>query len=72
MPILKTVDLEAPWKTRNLRLIDYQILKTAGLAGLEGLLSLLLQQAEGLADFGEVIVSFENSQNEANLLVLLW
>ena len=36
-------------------LIDYQILKTAGLAGLKGLPNLLLQQAEGLADFGEIL-----------------
>ena len=35
-------------------LIDYQIPQTAGLAGLEGLPNLLLQQA--LADFGEILV----------------
>ena len=33
-----------------------KIPKTAGLAGLEGLLNLLLQQAEGLADFREIFV----------------
>ena len=33
-------------------MIDYQIPKTSGLAGLEGLPNLLLQQAEGLANFG--------------------
>ena len=41
----------------NLCLIDSQIPKTAGLAGLEGLLNLLLQKAEGLADFVEIPVS---------------
>ena len=50
MPILKTVDLE----DSKFVLSDYQILKTAGLAGLEGLPNLLLQQVEGLADFGEI------------------
>ena len=49
VPILKTVD-------SNLCLIDYQIPKTAGLAALEGLPNLLLQQAEGLADFEEILV----------------
>ena len=43
------------WKIQNLCLIDYQLSKTAGLAGLEGLLSLLLQKVEGLADFGEIL-----------------
>ena len=52
MPILKTVDLE----DSNLCLIDYQVPKMAGLAGLEGLPNLLLQQAEDLADFGEIFV----------------
>ena len=54
MPSLKKVDLE----DSDLFLIDYQILKTAGLAGLAGLVGLpspLLQQAEGLAEFIEII-----------------
>ena len=61
-------------KTWNLRLIDYQILIMAGLASfLEDLPNLLLQQAEGLADLGENSrFQLRNSENEANLLVLLW
>ena len=43
------------WKARNLRLIDSPMPKTVGLAGLVGLLKLLLQKAEGLADFGEIL-----------------
>ena len=35
---------------------DCQIPKTAGLAGLEGLTNLLLQQAEDLADFAEIFL----------------
>ena len=64
VPILKTVYLE----DLELCLIDSQIPKMAGLAGLESLLNLLLQKAEGLAD------SFylRSSRSEANLLVLLW
>ena len=37
-------------------MIDYQLPKTAGLAGSEGLPNLLLQQAECLADFEEILV----------------
>ena len=51
MPILKTVDLE----DSELCLIDSQIPKTAGLAGLEGLLNLMLPKAEDLADFREIL-----------------
>ena len=40
------------WKTRNLCLIDSQIPKTAGLAGL---LNLLLQKAQCLADLEEIL-----------------
>ena len=40
----------------NFCLIDSQIPKTAVLAGLEGLLNLLLQKVAGLADFGEILV----------------
>ena len=36
-------------------MIDYQIPKTAGLAGLEGLPNLLHKSAEGLVDFGEIL-----------------
>ena len=53
-------------------LIDSPIPKTAGLAGLEGLLNFLLQKAEGLADFEEILVFIcETFENEANLLALL-
>ena len=38
-------------------LIDSRILKTAGLVDLEGLLSIFLQKAEGLVDFGEILDS---------------
>ena len=37
-------------------MIGSEILKTVGLAGLEGLLNLLLQKAEGLADFAEILL----------------
>ena len=47
-----TVDLE---DSEFLCLIDSPIPKTAVLAGLAGLLNLLLQKAEGLADFGEIL-----------------
>ena len=44
----------------------------AGSVGLAGLLSLLLQKAEGLADFGEIFdFHLQNSENEATLLALL-
>ena len=38
-----------------LRIAKRSIPNTAGLAGLAGLLNLLLQKAEGLADFGEIL-----------------
>ena len=41
-------------------MIGSEILKTVGLVGLEGLLNLLLQKAEGLADFGEILVFNRN------------
>ena len=53
MPILKKVDLEDSEFP-----FDYEIPKTADFAGLEGLPSLLLQQAEGLTDFGRILVLF--------------
>ena len=68
MPILK----RWTWKTRNLCLIDCKNPKTADLAGLEGLPNLQLQQTEGLADFGEILVFICETEDEANLLVLLW
>ena len=37
-------------------MIGSEILKTVGLAGFEGLLNLLLQKAEGLADFAEILL----------------
>ena len=40
----------------NSCLIDTQIPKTAGLACSEGLLDLLVHEAEGLVDFGETLV----------------
>ncbi len=42
-------------------MIDSEILKTVGLVGLEGLLNLLLQKAEGLADFGEILISISKT-----------
>ena len=36
-------------------MIDSPILKAADVEGLEGLLNVLLQNAEGLADFGEIL-----------------
>ena len=48
--------------TRNLCLIDYQIPKTAGLGGLEGMSNLLFQQADSLADFTAIILfSFDTN-----------
>ena len=48
-------------------MIDSQIPKT--LAGLEGLLNLPLQKAEGLVDFGEILnFIYEIFENQANLL----
>ena len=77
VPILITVDLE----DRNLCLIDFPIPKTVGLAGLTGLVglaglvglqNLLLQTAEGFADFGgNSRFHLQNSENEATLLALL-
>ena len=37
-------------------LIDFKIPKTAGMTGLKGLLSLLLQGTEGVANFEEVLI----------------
>ena len=46
---------------------------SAGLESLAGLLNLVLQKAEGLIDFGEILDSrfHLQNQNEANLLALL-
>ena len=52
----------------NLELVfesHFKILKLAGLVGLQGLLNLLLQKAEGLANFAEILVS---SVNRSTLL----
>ena len=49
-------------------MIDCQIPKTAGLAGLEGLPSLLLQHAEGLADFEGTLVSSSSFLSKKSLL----
>ena len=43
-------------KDSDMLLIDSEIPRTSGLASLEGQPNLLLKQAEGLADFGEILV----------------
>ena len=44
----------------------------ANLVGLEGQLDILLRKAEGLADFRDSRSHLQNSENEANMLALLW
>ena len=52
-------------------LIDSPIPKMAGYEDFAGLLSLLLQKAEGLADFEEILDFICRSGNEATMLTVL-
>ena len=53
-------------------MIGSEILKTVGLAGLEGLLNLLLQKAEGLADFAEILLFMIETLKRGEVARLLW